>query len=177
MSYMLTIGERSEPNVEVHKFYSGTIIGVSLLALVFQAFLHKYGRWAQWVDLPLLVTIYFGVSRRNPVTGLFLGGTIGIIQDALSHDNPIGMYGIAGTIVGYLASSIGARIDTEHPLARLGLIFIFFHFHQAILAIIQRVLLQHHEPFFTLNLLLDSVITAAFGVFLFAMLDRLRRQS
>ena len=56
---------------------------VCLLALVFQAFLHKYGRWSELIDLPLLVTIYFGVSRRNPVTGLFLGGTIGILQDAL----------------------------------------------------------------------------------------------
>ena len=177
MSYMLSVGERSEPNVEVHKFYGGTILGVSILALVFQAILHKYGRWAQWIDLPLLVTIYFGVSRRNPVTGLFLGGGIGIAQDALSHDNPIGMNGIAGTIVGYLASSIGARIDTEHPLARLGLIFFFFHFHQAILAITQRVLLNHPEPFFTLKLLLDSVITAAVGVFLFALLDRLRKPS
>ena len=66
---MLNVGERSDPNVEVHKFYSGAVLGVALLALVFQAFLHKYGRWAELIDLPLLVTIYFGVSRRNPVTG------------------------------------------------------------------------------------------------------------
>jgi rod shape-determining protein MreD len=175
MASMLSIGERPDPNVEVHKFYGGTIIVTSLFALVFQALLHKYGRWSEWIDLPLLVTIYFGVSRRNPVTGLFLGGAIGIFQDALSHDNPIGMYGIAGTIVGYLASSIGGRIDTEHPLARFGLVFIFFHFHQAILVITHRVLLNQPEHFFSLSLLLDSIITSAFGVFLFAMLDRLRR--
>ena len=72
-----------------------------------------------WWILPLLVTIYFGVSRRNPVTGMFLGGAIGILQDALSHDNPIGLFGIAKTIVGYLASTVGARIDTQHPVSRL----------------------------------------------------------
>jgi rod shape-determining protein MreD len=177
MAYMLNVGAHSEANIEVHKYYGGTVLGTCLLALVFQAFLHKYGRWAELIDLPLLVTIYFGVSRRNPVTGLFLGGTIGILQDALSHDNPIGMYGIAKTIVGYLASSIGARIDTEHPLSRFGLIFLFFHFHQAILVLTQRVLLNHPAPFFTLQLLLDSVVTAAFGVVLFALLDRLRRRS
>ena len=174
---MLNVGAHSEPNIEVHKYYSGTVLGTCLLALVFQAFLHKYGRWAELIDLPLLVTIYFGVSRRNPVSGLFLGGTIGILQDALSHDNPIGMYGIAKTIVGYLASSIGARIDTEHPLSRFGLVFLFFHFHQAILVLTQRVLLNHPAPFFTLQLLLDSVVTAAFGVVLFALLDRLRKRS
>ena len=51
MAYMLNIGARSEPNVEVHKYYSGTVLAVAFLALVFQAFLHKYGRWAELVDL------------------------------------------------------------------------------------------------------------------------------
>ena len=108
----------SESNIEVHKYYGGTVLATAFLALVLQAFLHKYGRWSELVDLPLLVTVYFGVSRRNPVTGMFLGATIGILQDALSHDNPIGLFGIAKTIVGYLASTVGARIDTQHPVSR-----------------------------------------------------------
>ncbi len=177
MSYMLNTGARSEPNVEVHRYYSGAVAFVSFLALVVQAFLHKYGRWAELIDLPLLVTIYFGVSRRNPVSGMFLGAAIGILQDALSHGNPIGMYGIAKTLVGYLASSVGAQVDTEHPASRFVLVFLLFHFHQAVLAITERVLLNHSEPFFTLRLLLDSLVTAAFGIVFFALLDRLRRTS
>ena len=173
---MTNFGTHSEPNIEVHKFYGGAVLGTCLLALVFQTFLHKYGRWSELIDLPLLVTIYFGVSRRNPVSGLFLGAGIGILQDALSHDNPIGMYGIAKTCVGYVASSVGARIDTEHPVSRFGLIFILFHFHQVVLAITERALLAHNMPMFTLRLLLDSVVTAGVGVVLFALLDRLRRR-
>lgn len=172
---MLNTGAQSESNIEVHKYYGGAAILVAFLALVLQAFLHKYGRWSELLDLPLLVTIYFGVSRRNPVTGLLLGGVIGIIQDALSHGNPIGLYGIAKTLVGYLASSIGARFDTENPVSRVILIFAFFHFHQIIYALTERVLLNRPESFFTLRLLLDSVVTALFGVLLFALLDRLRR--
>jgi rod shape-determining protein MreD len=175
MSYTLNSGLHSESNIEVHKYYGGTVLLTAFLALVLQAFLHKYGRWAELVDLPLLVTVYFGVSRRNPVTGMFLGGTIGILQDALSHDNPIGLFGISKTIVGYLASTVGARIDTQHPISRLALIFLFFHFHQLIFAITERVLLNRPEPFFRLRLLLSSVVTAAFGVVLFAALDRLRK--
>ena len=135
MVSMISPGAQSEPNIEVHKYYGGTVIICSFLALVLQAFLHKYGQWANLVDLPLLVTIYFGVSRRNPVSGLFLGAGIGILQDALSHDNPIGLYGIAKTLVGYIASSVGARIDTEHPFSRFGLIFLLFHLHQVVRAI------------------------------------------
>jgi rod shape-determining protein MreD len=175
MATMLNTGFRSEQNVEVHKFYSGSVLVVSFLALVLQAFFHKYGRIGDLVDVPLLVVIYFSVSRRNPVTGLLLGAAIGIFQDALSHDNPIGLYGIAKTLVGYLASTVGARLDTEHPIARFFLTFLFFHFHQIMLVIMERVLLNEHVPFFTLRLLIDSLVSAGVAVFLFAGLDRLRR--
>lgn len=174
---MLNAGIQSEPNVEVHKFYGGTVLGAALLALVLQALLHKYGRWSELIDLPLLVTIYFGVSRRSPASGLFLGAAIGLVQDALSHDYPIGLYGISKTIIGYLASSVGARIDTEHPVARFGLVFLLFHFHQALVVIELRVLLNHPTPFFSPRLFLDSLVTAGVAVVLFALLDRLRRTS
>jgi rod shape-determining protein MreD len=174
---MLNPGAQSEPNIEVHKYYGGAILLVAFLSLVLQAFLHKYGRWAQLIDLPLLVTIYFGVSRRNPVTGMLLGTAIGLLQDALGHDNPIGMYGIAKTCVGYLASSVGARIDTEHPVSRFGLVFLLFHFHQVVLSTTQRVLLNQTVPMFTIHLLVDSLVSAGVAVLLFALLDRLRRTS
>jgi rod shape-determining protein MreD len=177
MALMLNAGARSDANIEVHKYYGGTVIVAAFLALVLQAFLHKYGRWSELLDLPLLVTIYFGVSKRNPASGLLLGAAIGILQDALSPDNPIGLYGIAKTLVGYLASSFGGRIDTEHPLSRFGLVLVFFHFHQIVFAIMERVLLNHPARIFTPRLLLDSVVTAAFSVPLFALLDRLRRSS
>jgi rod shape-determining protein MreD len=174
---MLSAGAHAEGNVEVHRYYGGTVVAAGFLALLFQTFLHKYGRWAELLDLPLLVTIYFGVSKRNPVSGLFLGAVIGILQDALGHDSPIGLYGIAKTLVGYLASSVGAKIDTEHPASRFGLIFLLFHFQQAILAVTERALLNQPARFFTPRLLLDSVITAGLGVVIFGLLDRLRRES
>jgi rod shape-determining protein MreD len=177
MSSMLSMGARSEGNVEVHRFYGGMAVAVAFLSVVLQAFLHKYGSWSELLDLPLLVTIYFGVSRRNPVTGLLLGASIGILQDALSLDNPIGMFGIAKTIIGYVASSVGARIDTEHPASRFALVLVLFYFHQAIYAFTERVLLDRPTAIFSLRLLLGSVVTAAFAVPLFALLDRLRRSS
>jgi rod shape-determining protein MreD len=177
MSFAFNPGFESQDNVEVHKYYTGTIAGAALLAIVLQAFLHRYGQWAELVELPLLVTIYFGVSRRNPVSGLLLGAVIGLLQDALSHDNPIGLYGIAKTFVGYLASSVGARIDTEHPLSRFALVVLLFHFHQFVLAVTERALLDRSAPLFNLHLLINSLVTGGFAVLLFAILDRLRRPS
>lgn len=162
-------------NIEVHRYYAGTVIIVCFLAIVFQAFLNKFSPDFQLFELPLLMVIYFGLSRRNSVTGILLGTVVGILQDGISH-TPIGLFGIAKAFVGYLASSIGARLDTEHPIARFILTFLFFHFHQIILATTVRLLLGHFERFFSLHLLLASIVNAAIAVFLFAGLDRLRKQ-
>ena len=177
MSYALNSGIQSEGNVEVHKYYGGVVTVVALLTIIIQAFLHRYGRLAEFADLPLLVTIYFGVSRRNPVSGMMLGALIGIAQDALSHDNPLGLYGIAKTVIGYVASSMGARIDTEHPFSRFVLVLVLYHVHQFIFAGTERVLLNRSTPFFTLHLLVVSLVSAAVAVVFFSFLDRLRRQS
>ena len=162
-------------NIEVHRYYAGTVIIVCFLAIVFQAFLNKFSPDFQLFELPLLMVIYFGLSRRNSMTGILLGTVVGILQDGISH-TPIGLFGIAKAFIGYLASSIGARLDTEHPIARFILTFLFFHIHQIILATTVRLLLGHFERFFSLHLLLSSLVNAAIAVFLFAGLDRLRKQ-
>ncbi|MFZ0739939.1 MAG: rod shape-determining protein MreD [Candidatus Acidiferrales bacterium] len=165
---------QAEQHIEVHKFYGGATVVTAFLALVLQAFLNKYGSWAGLLELPLLVTIYFSLSRRNPATGLLLGAGIGILQDAVSH-MPIGYYGIAKTFVGYVASSLGARIDTEHPVSRFGLVIVFFHFHQAILTLLSRVLLDRPATYFSMKLFLASLVNAAIAVVLFPILDHLRK--
>src|SRR5437899_4954920 len=108
-----------ESHIEVYKFRTGAIPIATLLALVIQAWLPLHFTRAALLDLPLLVVIYLGLSRRNPSTGLLLGTAVGLMQDSLSGPTvPLGLFGIAKTVIGYLASSLGARLDTEHPAAR-----------------------------------------------------------
>src|SRR5215467_1674087 len=114
----------SEQHIEVHKFNPLVITGAVILALVLEAFLPLHFRWAGTIQFTLLVTIYFSLSRRNTSVGLLLGMVIGLAQDSLSH-TPIGLYGIAKTVVGYAASSLGARLDVEHPVARFLLTLLF----------------------------------------------------
>ena len=217
----------SESHIEVHKFHGGTILLCVIFSLVLQAFLPVYIHKAGILDLPLLITIYFGLSRRNPSTGLLLGkaivgvilleeagskkiplttpftpvfvvmliflqnlratiiptlvipvallGTfIGLLQDSLSK-TPLCLFGIAKTVIGYLASSIGARLDTEHPLARFALTAAFFALHQGIVVLVQKLLLAQPQPWFTMRLLIACVVNAILGVFLYHFLDRLRK--
>ena len=166
----------AETHIEVHKFRAGAIVGSTFLALMLQAFVPVYIPKFAVLDLPLLITIYFGLSRRNPSTGLLLGMFTGLLQDSLSGPTvPLGLYGIAKTIIGYLASSIGARLDTEHPAARFATTMIFFVVHQGFVTLTRRVLLAEPEPWFTLRLLIAAALNAIVAVLVFAFLDRLRK--
>ncbi len=174
-AFDLRIGES---HIEVHKFRAGAIVLATLFALVLQAFLPVYIPKVEILDLPLLVTIYFGLSRRNPSTGLLLGTAIGLLQDSLSGPTvPLGLYGIAKTIIGYLASSIGARLDTEHPAARFALTAAFFVVHQGVIMLTRRLLLAQPESWFNVHLAIAALVNAVVAVFLFIFLDRLRRRS
>ena len=172
-AFDLRIGES---HIEVHKFRTGAILIATLLALVVQTWTPVHFSKAALLDLPLLVTIYFGLSRRNPSTGLLLGMAIGLAQDSLSGPTvPLGLYGIAKTIIGYLASSIGARLDTEHPAARCALTFAFFVAHQGLIVVTRRILLAQPEPWFNMHLIVAALVNAIVAVFLFLLLDRLRK--
>jgi rod shape-determining protein MreD len=172
-TYELRMGEA---HIEVHKFRGGAIVMATIIALFLQTTIPVHFPKFALLDLPLLLTIYFGLSRRNPSTGLLLGMTIGLLQDSLSGPTvPIGLYGIAKTIIGYLASSIGARLDTEHPIARFALTVIFFGVHQGIVILTRRLLLAQPEPWFTMHLAIGAAVNAIVGTFLFMLLDRLRK--
>jgi rod shape-determining protein MreD len=165
-----------DQHIEVHKYYAGAILGVVMMALALEALLPVYFRSAAILELPLLVTIYFGLSRRNPSSGLLLGMAVGLAQDSLGH-TPFGMYGIAKTAVGFVASSFGSRIDVEHPISRFVLTFVFFHLHNAVLVLTNRLLLGQHEPYLETKLVIASVANSAVAVFFYAFLDKLRKPS
>jgi rod shape-determining protein MreD len=88
---------------------------------------------------------------------------------------PLGLYGISKTLVGYVASSIGTRLDTEHPLSRFALTIGFFALQQSVLILTERLLLAQVEPIFSMPMLIRALINGAIAVGLFALLDRLRK--
>ena len=96
---------------------------VPLAALVLQAWLPRLLGPYAWFDLPLVVTVYFALDRRSPIQGTLMGAAMGLFEDALSH-HAIGVNGIAKTIAGFLAASIGVRIDVENHTIRLLLTFL-----------------------------------------------------
>ena len=158
---------------EVYRFSWFTAVGAPFLAILLQAYLPLRFPLFQIFDLPLLMTIYFAVARRNQVSGMATGCIIGLVQDALTH-RPIGLYGMAKTVVGYAASSLGVRIDVDNPGTRLLMGFGFYLVHSLIYIGIARGLGIELLAWRWGHELIAAVANALLAVVLFAFMDRFR---
>jgi rod shape-determining protein MreD len=166
----------SQEQVEVYRFPLPVAVLVPLIALFLQAFIPLRFPFFAIFDLPLLVVIFFAVARRSQIAGLITGALIGLLQDSLTHQ-PIGIYGIAKTVVGYGASSLGVRIDVENVGARfLGTGF-FYLVHEVIYFVVARGMVSLRVQWNWGHELLAAVVNAGVAVVLFALLDRLKQRA
>jgi rod shape-determining protein MreD len=164
----LTVSSRRE--VEAQPYPITLYILVPLLAIGLQSFVTLHFPRFSILDLPLLVTIYFGITGRNPIAATLIGTAIGVAQDALTH-RPIGVNGIAKAIIGYCAASLGVRLDIDNHLARVVLCFVFTVLHSAIFLLITSRVLALEVDWSWLHELIRGVVNAVVGVGLFALLD------
>jgi rod shape-determining protein MreD len=146
---------------------------VPLAAILFQVYVPLFFQFLGFLEMPLLVVVYFAVMRRSQISGLVIGAVVGLAQDSLSK-NPLGMFGIVKTLVGYFAASVGVRLDVDHFFLRLILTFFFYVFHQSFYWVMQRALLGQQPPFELQRWAVLGLLNAAVGVSLFHFLDKLR---
>jgi rod shape-determining protein MreD len=168
---MSLLGADSRRDMEIHRYPLVVYILVPLTALVLQAWLPRVlGRFA-WFDLPLVVTVYYALGRRSPIQGTLMGAAMGIFEDALSH-HAIGVNGIAKTAVGFLAASVGIRIDVENFTIRLLLNFLLSLLSSAIFLFVYRVLLGIELEWDWLVQLYTAIGNSLIALVLFPLLDR-----
>jgi len=101
------------------------------------------------------------------------GAAIGLAQDSLSHQ-PIGLFGIVKTLVGYFASSVSMRFDVENPVITFILVLFFYSFHQFFYWVLVRALLGQVVALDPQQTFIFGLLNAAVGVPLFKLLDRLK---
>jgi rod shape-determining protein MreD len=158
------------------RFRAWVVPIVALSAILFQVYVPRHIPLLAFLEMPLLITVYFALVRRNQVSGLLIGAAVGLAQDALSQ-NPLGMFGIIKTLVGYFAASVGVRLDVDHPMIRLLLCFFFYLFHQLMYWVMTRALLGKPMPLDLADAAIKGVLNAIVGVALFMFLDRLRESA
>ena len=91
-----------------------------VVALLLQMLLPNYVRFFQYIDLPLVVTVYFALQRA-PVIGMVTGMIAGLGGDAVGG-GILGVGGFSKTLIGYLVGSASVRLSLENPLARLSVV-------------------------------------------------------
>lgn len=84
--------------------------------------LSNYVRVFRYIDLPLLVTVYFGLQRA-PILGMLTGVIAGLGGDAVGG-GILGVGGFSKTLIGYLVAAASVRLSLENPLARLSVVAI-----------------------------------------------------
>ncbi len=171
MAITYTSGEQ----VEVYRFSIPATILIPLTAVFLQAWVPLRFPFFRMFDLPLLVVIGFATARRSPLAGLFTGGLIGILQDALTHQ-PIGLYGISKTVVGFGASSLGIKLDVENPGARFMLTIFFYVVHEIGFFLVARGLVGLRMEWSWLHEIGSGVANAVLGILVYAVLDRAKQR-
>jgi rod shape-determining protein MreD len=142
-----------------------------LAALVLQAWLPRLLHGYTWFDLPLVITVYFALARRDPIQGTMMGAGMGLFEDALTN-HAIGANGIAKTVAGFLAGSVGVRIDVDNFTIRMMMTFLLSLLCSAIYILVYRVLLGMDQEWRWLEELMKAVGTTAAAMVLFPLLDR-----
>lgn len=168
---MSFIGASFRRDFEIHR-YPLLVYGlVPLASLVLQAWLPRVLGPYAFFDLPLVVTIYFALGRRSPIQGTLMGAALGLFEDALSG-HAIGLNGIAKSVVGYLAASVGVRIDVDNYTIRVMLTFLLSLLSSGIYLFVARFLLGLEFDWNWLGELFRALGNSAIVLVLFPILDR-----
>ena len=164
----------SRQELDQYAFHPAVTLLVPVAAVLLQSSLPRLWKGFSILDLPLIVVIFFAVSRRNPIAGTVTGTFIGLFQDGLTS-LAFGVNGIAKAIIGYIAASVGFAFDADNIINRIGMNFVFSLLQSVILFIIGRFLVAdanaHLRPWFEL---LRAVCNTTVGVPIFFLLDRFR---
>ena len=105
-----------------------------------------------------------------------LGAGIGILQDALSR-GPIGLFGMAKTLVAYVAAWASSKFNLEQPVARFLLVGVCVIIHSLSLLALEHGLLDSAPPIELLDLASVVLVNVALSLVLFPMLDRFKRSA
>src|SRR4051794_1953233 len=156
------------------RFQVVALAAITLLAVIGKFYLPRLIPNTEWLELPLLLTVYFGLMRQHQIASLFFGTFVGLAEDSLSPANlPIGMYGITKTLVGYFAASVSLRFNVESAVIRFVLCFFFFFFHAFFYWMMRRALLGQIVPFDPQETLIHGALNSLVSIPLFIILDRM----
>ena len=115
-----------------------------IVALFLQLVLPKQLSIFQYVDLPLIVTVYFSLQRA-PVLGMLTGLLSGLGGDLIGGGIP-GVGGFSKTLIGYLISMTSIKFSLQNVLMRLVTLAVASAANTVLYVVLYQML-EHPLPF------------------------------
>ncbi len=130
--------------------------------------------WPRFVDV-FLVVLVASAFGAGPVLGMLGGLAAGLAADGVSG-GPLGLFGLAGSVVGYGAGYVAQRVVIQRALSAFALFVAAAVVQQAILLAVVALLLPRPQGPDWVGVLVKAGSTGILGTLLFAAQRAARRR-
>lgn len=144
---------------------------VLAVAVILQSSLPATWHLAVYVDLPLVVVVYFAL-QRDALQALLVGAIAGLATDA-SSGGLLGAGSFSKTLVAYLVFSLSTRVMLDNPLVRIPVLAGASLVDDAVYVLLHRMLGQPPSFPFVEHALLKMIGTTVAGTVILYLLDTL----
>jgi rod shape-determining protein MreD len=152
-----------------------TVLTVIAIVVV-QGILAYRFRVFQYFDLPLIYCVYYGFRMSKPVTSVFMGGGLGLLQDALSGA-ALGTYGFSKALICFVAASTSLKFNVDQPITRIFALFLFTLADGLLVSILGLAMGTSGAAVSggrLMDLVLSGVFNTLLGLMMFGFRDRYR---
>ena len=70
----------SQREGQVSRFRFWVMLAIPLAAILFQVYVPLFFQFLGYLEMPLLVVVYFALMRRSQVSGLMVGALVGLVS-------------------------------------------------------------------------------------------------
>lgn len=155
-------------------------IGLSVVVLVtvvvFQGILAYRFQVFRYFDLPLIYAVYYGFTISKPVSSVFVGSALGLMQDGLSGA-AMGTNGFSKTLICFAAASTGLKFNVDQVITRAFALFLFTLSDGLLVTILGVIMGTGAGPMDAerlVSLAVSGVFNTLLGLIMFGYYDRKR---
>jgi rod shape-determining protein MreD len=149
-----------------------SVVVTMIIAVAVQVVLARYAAGGRWLfDLVLVAVVYAALSW-GPIAGILAGTVGGLLQDMLSG-GIIGVGGLAKTLVGFAAGTVGAQFIVTRLRERLLVVAAASVAHRLVILAVYGLIDQRWPIFPWAAMLSETVVNGAFALVVFQAVEGL----
>lgn len=145
------------------------VIAVAL-AIILQTSLFASWEPLRYINLPLIVVVYFAL-QRDMMEALLIGALAGIATDAFSG-SLLGAGGFAKTLVAFAIAFLASKVNLDNPLLKIPVLAGAVLIHESVLVGLNKLLGQPTFGPFVVRLAYTMIGTMTAGTLLLFVIDQ-----